>query len=103
MDCILLKDNKDIMNDLLKSKVFAWFAFAVVLIILVCTFSMRTVWWSFIDIFFMFMAAFINLVSVLIIKINPVVSKKLSRCTLVLIVLWILSLIGEWIAFECLI
>ena len=90
-------------NNVLKSKGFAWLAFGVVILILVCTFTMRTVWWSFIDIFFMFMAAFINLVAVTVKNINPPVAAKLNRITIVMLVCWVLSLIGEWIAFECLI
>ncbi len=90
------------MNKILKSKAFAWLAFIVVIVILVCTFSMRTVWWSFIDIFFMFMAAFTNLVAVTIKKINPAISSRLDKFTSAFFILWIISLIGEWIAFECL-
>lgn len=91
------------MNKLFKSKGFAWLAFVVAIVILVSTFSLRTVWWSFIDVFFMFMAAFLNLVGVMIGSVNPAVSRKLNSIVLVFVVLWVLSLIGEWIAFECLI
>lgn len=91
------------MGSILKSKGTAWFALAVAIIVLVVTFRMRTVWWGFIDVFFMFMAAFVNVVSVSVSKINPIVARKLNTCALIFVVLWVVSLIGEWIAFEVLI
>ena len=91
------------MGSILKSKGTAWFALAVEIIVLVVTFRMRTVWWGFIDVFFMFMAAFVNVVSVSVSKINPIVARKLNTCALIFVVLWVVSLIGEWIAFEVLI
>ncbi|MDE6247328.1 MAG: hypothetical protein K2M41_05750 [Muribaculaceae bacterium] len=90
------------MGSILKSKGTAWFALAVAIIVLVVTFRLRTVWWEFFDVFFMFMAAFINVVAVSVARINPIVSKKLNTCTLVFVILWIVSLIGEWVVFECL-
>lgn len=91
------------MGSILKSKGIAWFALAVAIIVLVVTFRLRTVWWGFIDVFFMFMAAFVNVVSVSVSKINPIVARKLNTCALIFVVLWVVSLIGEWIAFEVLI
>ena len=89
------------MKKILRSKLTAWIAFAVVIVLLVVTFQIRTVWWAFIDIFFAFMAAFVNLVSVTVEKINPIVSRKLNFWTLVFCILFILAFIGEWIAFYC--
>lgn len=84
---------------ILKTKWAAWAAFILVLVLLVGTFSLRTAWWAFIDIFFAFMAAFTNLLAVTVSKMNPYVSKKLYFWAFIFCVLWVLSLIGEWIAF----
>lgn len=84
---------------MLKSKTTAWLAFGLVILLLVLTFSMRTVWWAFIDVFFAFMAAFVNLVSVTVKKINPIVSNKLNTWTIVFGILFVIAFIGEWIAF----
>lgn len=81
----------------------AWGGLLIALIVLVCTFRLRTVWWEFFDVFFMFMATFINVVAVSVARINPIVSKKLNTCTLVFVILWVVALIGEWVAFEILI
>lgn len=88
------------MNEFLKSKLFAWTALAVVITLLGITFTMRPVWWSFIDIFFLFMAAFLNVMSVTLKKLYSVVASKLMTCVMIFLVLWVLALIGEWIAFN---
>ncbi|MDE6812162.1 MAG: hypothetical protein K2J15_07430 [Muribaculaceae bacterium] len=87
------------MSKILNSKLTAWLAFGLVIILLVLTYAMRTVWWAFIDVFFAFMASFVNLVSVTVRKINPVVSGKLNTWTLIFCVLFVLAFVGEWIAF----
>ncbi|MBD5295902.1 MAG: hypothetical protein HDS25_06240 [Bacteroides sp.] len=88
------------MTRFFRSKLFAWLAFALVIIMLVATFSVRTVWWGFIDIFFAFMAAFINLMAVILKKINPVVSRMLDKWTFIFCILFLLAFIGEWIAYS---
>lgn len=87
------------MTTFFKSKLFAWLSFALVIVLLVVTFKMRTVWWAFIDIFFAFMAAFVNLVAVTVSRINPKVSGMLNTWTLIFCILFIVAFIGEWIAF----
>lgn len=82
-----------------KTKWAAWAAFILVLVLLVGTFNLRTVWWAFIDIFFAFMAAFTNLLAVTVNRLNPYVSNKLYLWAFIFCILWVLSLIGEWIAF----
>lgn len=85
------------INNLFKSRIFAWCAFVLVIAILVLSFPMRAYWWTFIDIFFAFMAAFVNVVSVTVAKINPSVSSKLNTCTLIFLVLFVVSFIVEWV------
>ncbi|MDE5653847.1 MAG: hypothetical protein K2G75_05200 [Muribaculaceae bacterium] len=89
------------MTRFIRSKTFAWCAFLLVIVVLIATFSLRTAWWAFIDIFFIFMAAFVNLMAVTLKKINPAVGRMLNKWTLVFCVLWLLAFIGEWIAMSC--
>lgn len=89
------------MKNFLNSKLTAWLAFGLVIVMIVVTFKMRTAWWAFSDIFFVFMATFINLVSVTVKKINPIVSNKLNTWTLIFGILFICAFIAEWIIFAC--
>lgn len=86
------------MKKFLQSKVTAWAAFILVLIFLVCSFKSRIEWWMFIDVFFLFMAAFVNLVVCYIRNINSPVARMLNNWSLIFGLLFILAFIGEWIA-----
>lgn len=86
------------MTRFFRSKLFAWLAFALVIVLLVLTFSIRTVWWAYIDVFFAFMASFINVVAVSVEKINPIVSKMLNKWVFTFCILFIIAFIGEWFA-----
>ncbi len=88
------------MNKLLRSKGIAWLAFAIIIIVLVVTFSYRTVWWAFIDIFFAFMTVFCHVIALTIEKLNPYASKKLDIIAFYLLILTVLALIGEFIGFN---
>lgn len=90
------------MNKLLKSKIAAWLAFALVILILCLTFRVRLAWWAFFDVFFLFMASFCHLAAVMLSAINGVVSRKLDKCAFWALVLAVIAFIGEWVAFECL-
>ena len=87
------------MKRVLKSKLTAWLAFALVVVLLVVTFRMRVVWWAFIDIFFAFMATFVNVLSVSVCRINPVVADKLNTAAFILGILFIVSFVVEWALF----
>lgn len=82
------------------SKPAAWGGLILALLVIVLTFSLRPVWWTFIDIFFMFMAAFSQFVAVYIKKLNPYASKKLRSCAFIFLILWIVALIAEFIVFQ---
>lgn len=84
----------------LRSKLFAWCAFALVIIFMGITFSFRPAWWAFIDLFFLFMASFINLCAVMIQKINPLVSQKLNPFVLIFLILFVIAFLGEWLAYN---
>lgn len=88
------------MKKFLQSKITAWLAFLLVIVVLALTFKMRTPWWAFIDIFFLFMASFIFLIAVYIKKVNIPVANTLYNCSFIFGILWVLAFIGEWIAFQ---
>lgn len=88
------------MTKLLHSKAAAWCAMILVLLVVIFTFRLRTVWWAFIDEFFMFMAVFCQLVACYIHKYNKQICKKLQTCSLVFLILMLLAFIGEYIAYQ---
>lgn len=85
------------MSNLRRSKVCAWGAMIIVVAVLVCTFPLKTVWWTYFDVFFAFMMAFFHLMAVYMKRI-PNISKTLDLWALVFGVLMIVSIIGIYIA-----
>lgn len=81
-----------------------WIGIAlIIIIVIICaTFTMRTVWWSYIDIFFFFMAAFTQLMATTLGTKIPSAGAKLSIIALLCAILGIISLIGECIAWKLL-
>lgn len=59
-------------------------------------------WWAFIDCFALFMTVFTWLMSLLIGKMIPHSGKLLSRITAVFGILFVISLVGEYIAYSIL-
>lgn len=88
---------------LLESKMAALGGVILVVIVIVLTFGLRPAWWAFIDLFFLFMMAFSHLAAVFLGSYNRRAGKKLDRVAAVCGVLWILALIGEFVAFQVLI
>lgn len=87
-------------NRILKSKALAWAAFVLVIAVIGISFSLRKVWWSFSDIFFVFMMVFCHLMAVNLAKLNVFASKKLDVIALVFGVLTVIALIVEAILFQ---
>lgn len=85
-----------------ESKAAAWGALALAVIVIIVTFSLRPVWWAYIDMFFMFMAAFCYLVSVYMLRFNRFAAKRLQMIAFFSGVLMVCSLIGEFVAFQIL-
>lgn len=90
------------LTEIKESRIWATAAFVLVLIVLVMTFAMRQVWWTFFDIFFAFMAAFSHLMSVMLVGINRTVSRKLDFCALVFVALAVAAFIAQFIAYQLL-
>lgn len=86
------------MGNIVKSRWGAWGAFAIVIAVMIITFSMRGEWWTFIDIFFAFLMVFFHLIAVYFNKI-PAISKQLDLWALIFGVLTVLAIIGEYIAY----
>lgn len=82
------------------SKIKAWCAMAIAVALLITTFGMRTVWWQFIDIFFIFMAAFTGLLSVYFKKVHAAAARKLTSICLVCCVLGVVAFIVEYFVMQ---
>lgn len=88
------------MKNVLKSELFAWMALVVVIAVLCVTFSMRTVWWAYIDIFCAFMMVFIHLMAVYLGKKLPGVGNQLDTVAFIFGALMIVSFAVEWAMFQ---
>jgi hypothetical protein len=89
------------MSKLFQSKKWVGVLLAVVILGICLTFTMRQVWWCFIDIFFFFMAAFLQLMSLILAKASVKAAAKLQMIALVCLILAVLALVGEAIALLC--
>lgn len=84
----------------LHSKITAWAALFLVVLIIALTFSMRPVWWAYTDLFFMFMAAFCNTVAQYLRSLSAASAHKLETCAMIFGILTAIAIIGEYIAFQ---
>lgn len=75
----------------------------LVIVAICCTFPHRMVWWAFIDVFCFFMGTFIHLMSTLQPLALQSISRKLDLVAMIFCLLGIVALIGEGIAFWCLV
>ncbi len=82
------------------SPVWVGIALIVIIVIICLTFTLRVTWWSYIDVFFFFMAAFCQLIAVTLGVKIPQVGAKLSMIAFLCAVLGIIALIGEAIAWN---
>ena len=80
-------------TNVLKSKAFAWAALVLVILVIGFSFPIRTVWWSFSDVFFIFMMVFSHLMAVF-------ASKKLDFFALIFGILGVVALIVEAVLFS---
>ena len=88
------------MKRLTDSKVVAAAAFCIVIAYMVLTFRLRFAWWTFIDEFFAFMMVFTHLMALFLARFNPFVRRKLDTCAMVFGLLFIISLIAEFVIFQ---
>lgn len=88
------------MGSVLSSKSIAWFAFLLIIIVLIFTFSIRPSWWAFIDIFFGFMMVFCHIVAVYSRGKMPAVGRQMDTIAAYCGILAVLAFIGEFIAWQ---
>lgn len=92
------------MRRLLQSRIAAWGAFVLVLVMIVLSLVMVPDWkdnlWTLSDEFFAFMMVFSQLVAVYIVRLNPAAGRKLQYGAAVFGVLMIISLIVEMVALN---
>lgn len=88
------------MRSLLESKVTAWVAMALAVVLIVFCFLLHTPWWGFIAIFFCFLGIFSHLASLYLRKMSPAAGRKLETAALVFIILSVIGLIVEYAVFD---
>ncbi len=87
-----------------KKLLLASLALIITIVYIALTFSLRRElgWWAYIDCFALFMSVFTWLMSLVIGKMIPHSGKLLAKIALVFGILFILSLVGEYIAYSVL-
>ncbi len=88
------------ISKILNSKTFTYLMLALTIILIVATFKLRTEWWMFFDIFFIFMSVFTHLMAQTIMKIIPNSAKTLDKIAFILLILFFISIIAEIILFK---
>lgn len=85
---------------MLNSKGAAWCAFFIIIIALIFTFSVRTVWWSFFDIFFAYMATFFHLIAIYAKPRLYAIGRQMELVAAVFFILAIIAFIIEFIFWQ---
>lgn len=80
------------------SKTAAWSGLVLTVVVIVIMSVSRTVWWTFIPVFFMFMASFAGLASMYLGRISPSASKKLGTFALAFGILAIAGILAVFLA-----
>ncbi|MDE7160625.1 MAG: hypothetical protein K2O24_07270 [Muribaculaceae bacterium] len=87
-------------KNLRRSKITSWLALVIAVVIIIMTFSMRAVWWQFIDVFFLFMCAFTRLLSVYFGGISPAAARKLNSISLVCCIGFVIAFVVEFFLMQ---
>lgn len=87
------------MNKLIQSRTAAWSALVLVITLIIVTFGIRSAWWSFFDLFFIFMMAFSHLAALYLRRFSASASATLERIAMVCGVLTVVAFIAEYLAF----
>lgn len=85
-----------------RKMLLALLALVVSIVYIAVTFRFRKElgWWAFADCFALFMAVFIWLMSLLISRMIPHSGSVLSKMALVFSILFVIALVGEYIAYS---
>ncbi len=85
------------MNKIINSKLAAWCALVLIVLVIILTFRVREEWWQFIDIFFAFMMIFTHLFSLYLKRLIGRAAATLDRCALIFGICFLISFIIEFI------
>ena len=85
-----------------KSKALAGVILIIVIAFICITYSYREAWWSFIDLFCFFMASFLHLLALMQPAPLAIAARRIDRLAAYFGILGVLALIGEFIAYFCL-
>lgn len=91
------------MKSLLQNKILCWVALLLTVIYMVITFTCKAMlgWWSFCDVFFIFMAIFAHLCALYLSRLNPYASRTLDLFAFILLLLFVVAFIVEWVVYAC--
>ncbi|MCM1370256.1 MAG: hypothetical protein NC204_07805 [Candidatus Amulumruptor caecigallinarius] len=81
------------MANLVKSKITAWVAMALVVTLIVLTFLLHMQWWTFIAEFFAFLAVFSHLAALYLGKMSRAASSKLETIAFICCILAVIGVI----------
>ena len=84
----------------MKSKIVTILGLVLVIACLILNVSMHVTWWSYIDIFFVFMAIFCRLMTFLVAKTSPSAAASLNRIAFWCLVLAVISFIVIFFVFQ---
>ncbi|MDE6392921.1 MAG: hypothetical protein K2L59_06620 [Muribaculaceae bacterium] len=90
------------MKKLLESKLTAWAAMLLVVVMVFLTFLLGTPWWGFIAEFFCFMAVFSHLVSLYLRRMNVWAARRLDTCAFVCLIVAVVGFVAEYVVFNLL-
>ena len=85
------------LSRILKSTIVSWVILLLIAAVLIATYKIHPVWWTFIDIFFFFIMAFCHAMSCSFAKINPAASRRLDIISLVCGCAGIIAFLVEYI------
>lgn len=88
------------MKKILRSKIFSWIALILIVALIIATYTLRTSWWAFFDVFFFFMMAFCHLLALNLYKMSPLASRKLDVAAFFFAIMGVIAFIVEWLLFS---
>ncbi len=84
-------------SKIIDSKVAALIALFLTIILIVFTAILRSPWWEYIALFFLFMCVFSHLISLLLRRGNPPSSRSLDKISFIFMILAILGFLATYI------
>lgn len=83
-----------------ESKLVAWIAMLLVVVLIVLAMLMQGPWWSMIAIFFCFIGVFSHLASLYLKRMSPPAANKLETCAFISMLLAVVGFIAEYIVYQ---